>query len=152
MSAAVDSSDSKKDTRSSVSSLDEKEAKVYSSSIGTDDLVDGEPKPFKFTDWLFRRNINRVDLDSISTRRSIYDDPDLGKHYSPKADYENFHRFDPKARWTYREERALVRKIDWKVMLWAAISFSALNLDRNNLSQANTDNFLPDLKLTTNGA
>jgi hypothetical protein len=47
--------------------------------------------------------------------------------------------------------QALVRKIDWKVMLWAAISFSALNLDRNNLSQANTDNFLPDLNMTTNG-
>ena len=36
-------------------------------------------------------------------------------------------------------------------MFWAAISFSALNLDRNNLSQANTDNFLPDLKMNTNG-
>jgi len=46
--------------------------------------------------------------------------------------------------------QALVRKIDWKVMLWA-ISFSALNLDRNNLSQANTDSFLPDLNMTTNG-
>ncbi|KDR79520.1 hypothetical protein GALMADRAFT_63430, partial [Galerina marginata CBS 339.88] len=45
----------------------------------------------------------------------------------------------------------LVRKIDWKVMLWAAISCSALNLDRNNLSQADSDNLLPDLKLTTNG-
>ena len=45
----------------------------------------------------------------------------------------------------------LVRKIDWRVMAWAAISFSALNLDRNNLSQANSDNILGDLHLTTNG-
>jgi hypothetical protein len=79
----------------------------------------------------------------------VYDDPDLASHYWPKEDYENLHRFDPKARWTYREEQALLRKIDWKVMLWAAISFSALNLDRGNLSQANSDNILGDLKLTT---
>ncbi|KAJ7885110.1 allantoate permease [Mycena olivaceomarginata] len=89
------------------------------------------------------------DPDAISTRRSVYDDPDLAAHYWPKKDYENLHRFDPKARWTYREEQALVRKIDWKVMLWAAISFSALNLDRGNISQANSDNILGDLKLTT---
>ncbi|KAJ7802783.1 hypothetical protein B0H14DRAFT_2385152, partial [Mycena olivaceomarginata] len=72
-------------------------------------------------------------------------DPDLAAHYWPKKEYENLHRFDPKARWTYREEQALVRKIDWRVMLWAAVSFSALNLDRGNISQANSDNILGDL-------
>ncbi|KAF4581275.1 hypothetical protein EYR40_002861 [Pleurotus pulmonarius] len=131
--------------RSKTDSLSSKDTKDTASS---DDLVDAEPKPFKLSDWLFRRG-EKIDLDSIATRRSVYDDPALAPHYLPKKEYENLHRFDPKVRWTVREERTLVRKIDWKVMLWAAISFSALNLDRGNLSQANTDNFLPDLGMTT---
>ncbi|KAJ3521680.1 hypothetical protein NMY22_g12215 [Coprinellus aureogranulatus] len=113
-------------------------------------LVDDEPTPFRWTNYLLRRPVQKYDADAIATRRSVYDDPALAQYYWPKEMYENRHRFDPGARWTYREERRLVRKIDWKVMLWAAVSFSALNLDRGNLSQANTDNFLPDLKMTTN--
>lgn len=45
----------------------------------------------------------------------------------------------------------LINKIDWKITLWACTAFFALDLDRGNLSQANTDNFLEDLNLTTNG-
>ena len=37
-----------------------------------------------------------------------------------------------------------------KVMVWAFIMFFALDLDRSNVSQVNTDNFLEDLHLTTN--
>ncbi|KAE9396448.1 MFS general substrate transporter [Gymnopus androsaceus JB14] len=96
------------------------------------------------------RKTSRNDDDAIATRRSVYDDPEIARLYWPKDDYENIHRFDPTARWTYREEQSLVRKIDWKVMAWAALSFSALNIDRGNLTQANTDNFLPDLNLSTN--
>ncbi|KDQ22404.1 hypothetical protein PLEOSDRAFT_36128 [Pleurotus ostreatus PC15] len=131
--------------RSKADSISSKDTK---DTAGSDDLVDAEPKPFKLSEWFFRRG-EKIDLDSIATRRSVYDDPALAPHYLPKKEYENLHRFDPKIRWTVREERTLVRKIDWKVMLWAAISFSALNLDRGNLSQANTDNFLPDLGMTT---
>jgi sugar phosphate permease len=34
-------------------------------------------------------------------------------------------------------------------MLWAGVMFFALDLDRNNITQANTDNFLPDLGMNT---
>lgn len=34
-------------------------------------------------------------------------------------------------------------------MVWAFIMFFSLDLDRSNISQANTDNFLDDLGMTT---
>ncbi|RXW17305.1 hypothetical protein EST38_g8547 [Candolleomyces aberdarensis] len=141
--------DSKTSSTTDLSDL-KSPATVTTTKAKDDTLVDEEPTPFRWTNWLLRKPVQKYDPDAISTRRSVYDDPALAEYYWPKSDYENIHRFDPDARWTYGEEQKLVRKIDWKVMLWAAISFSALNLDRGNLSQANTDNILPDLNMNTN--
>ncbi|KAF8493574.1 allantoate permease [Gautieria morchelliformis] len=122
-----------------------------STSIQNADLAPAETEATHLTDWLFRRHLLKpLDEDAIATQISVYDDPVLAPHYQPHPAFENLHRFDPAARWTYREEKALVRKVDWLVMLWAAIAFSALSIDRDNLSQANSDNFLKDLRLTTN--
>ncbi|KAL5495055.1 hypothetical protein ACEPAI_517 [Sanghuangporus weigelae] len=93
---------------------------------------------------------SKYDLDSIATQPSVFDDPATLDVYRPPSSYENAHRFDPDARWTWREEKKVVRKIDLRVMLWACNSrYLALDIDRGNLSKANADNFLDDLRLTT---
>lgn len=88
-------------------------------------------------------------LDDIATQPSFFDDPVTLEVYRPPPEYENAHRFDPNARWTWREERRVVRKIDVRIMIWACLMVFALSLDRSNISQANTDNFLRDLHMTT---
>ncbi|KAF8588151.1 allantoate permease [Ramaria rubella] len=135
---------------SSIAKLDDAYG-ITLSSASVGDLAPAATNAPRLTDWLFRRHLLKpLDENSIATQVSVYDDPILAPHYRPNEDYENIHRFDPNARWTYREENELLRKVDWRVMVWAAISFSALNLDRGNLSQANSDNLLDDLHLSTN--
>ncbi|KAK1722961.1 hypothetical protein CaCOL14_008260 [Colletotrichum acutatum] len=105
--------------------------------------------PIEEKRFWFQRNKD-FDPFAVATQPSVFDDPDSAEKYHPREDWENHHRFDPLARWTWAEEYALVRKIDIRIMIWACIMFMALELDRANISQANTDNMLGDLKMSTN--
>ena len=55
---------------------------------------------------LWRRSKTSIrDPDAIATQPSVFDDPLTLELYRPPPDYENAHRFDPDARWTWREEK-----------------------------------------------
>ncbi|XXG95296.1 hypothetical protein Hte_001557 [Hypoxylon texense] len=90
------------------------------------------------------------DLDAVATQPSIWDSEHV-EEYKERyihPQWENWSAFDPQFRWTWREERAVRRKVDWKIMVWVCIMFSALNIDRGNISNAVSDNMLDDLGLT----
>lgn len=94
--------------------------------------------------------VEPLDLDAIATQPSIWDMDGVEEYKSRyiHAEWENWSAFDPKFRWTWREERAVRRKIDWKIMAWVCVMFAGLNIDRNNINNAVSDNMLDDLGLT----
>ncbi|KAL2207379.1 MFS general substrate transporter [Sarocladium strictum] len=124
---------------------DSKSATITSSAVSLPLGKAEEEKRF----W-FQRRKGVYDGEAIATQESVFDDPETAKRYQPRDDWENLHRFDPLARWSWNEEYKIIRKIDIRIMVFACIMFMALELDRANLSQAVSDNFLPDLGLDTN--
>ncbi|CAI7667610.1 transporter [Penicillium manginii] len=79
-----------------------------------------------------------------------FDTTEDPRYYKPIPEYEGYHRWDPEFEWTEEEEKAVVKKIDWRVCTFACVTFFALQLDRGNVVQATSDNMLGDLGMNTN--
>lgn len=94
-----------------------------------------------------------VTEDYGSQNDHVFTDPTTAEYWENiyrKAKYESLHRFDPNVKWTAAEEKKLLRKIDWRIMLWTWIMFIALDLNRRNINRAITDNLLEELGMNTN--
>jgi len=62
------------------------------------------------------------DEDGVQLKENPFLDPDVAAHWAAiyeKSQYECRHVFDPTFTWTKEEEKKLVRRLDWRVCLWA---------------------------------
>lgn len=72
------------------------------------------------------------------------------KNVYAESKYEGRHRFDPAFTWTEEEEKALVRKLDIRIMLFVWVMFIALDLIRRNINRVLPNNFLANVGMTQN--
>lgn len=58
-----------------------------------------------------------------ATQPSIWDSENIEEYKALyiHPQWENYSAFDPSFRWTYREENAVRRKVDWKIMVSARV-------------------------------
>lgn len=86
-----------------------------------------------------------TDIEAVGADKSVGinaknhdDDPlkpmiteDLSEVIAPHPSYEGFHRFDPRATWTAKEESAVVWKTDLFFLSWVCIMVSHTIVSQN---------------------
>ncbi|KAK7421545.1 hypothetical protein QQZ08_009890 [Neonectria magnoliae] len=130
---------------------DTKEVFVQDQSPGTN--YDRDTKEVFVQDQSSATNYDSGNETSSSASENVFSDPKVADHWRKvyeKAQYENRHRFDPTYTWTAEEEAKLVKKIDWRITLWAWVMFLALDFHRRNINRAISDNMLPEIGMDTN--
>ena len=63
-----------------------------------------------------------------STEKNPFADPATAEHWREvyeKSQYECRHVYDPTLTWTEAEEKKVIRKLDWRICLWAVSDVSS---------------------------
>ena len=66
--------------------------------------------------------VGLLEGQSEDVSKNPFLDPDVAAHWRKvyeEADYECRHAFDPTLTWSKEEEKAIVRKLDWRICTWA---------------------------------
>ncbi|RBR23350.1 uncharacterized protein FIESC28_03826 [Fusarium coffeatum] len=113
----------------------------------------GRDATTKLVDVKDQSHVDSGDESAASSIEHPFSDPEIADRWRKvyeKAEYENRHRFDPSFTWTDHEEKKLVRKIDFRICLWAWVMFLSLDFHRRNINRAISDNMLPEIGMNTN--
>lgn len=110
-------------------------AKVYGSTADKKDRISTSITSFESE---YEDTNPFADLKIADYYRDLYE----------STKYECRHVFDPLFEWSRSEEQKVIRLLDFRVALMACIMFAGLQIDRGNLGQAISDNFLDDLGLS----
>lgn len=91
-----------------------------------DDTLETKGRPIKETSEL-----SGSEEDVPGNKKNPFRDPVVAHHWREvyeQSKYECRHVFDPSLTWSEEEEKRLVRKLDWRVCLWA-VSFYCTKTD-----------------------
>ncbi|KAI1058714.1 hypothetical protein LB507_003726 [Fusarium sp. FIESC RH6] len=113
----------------------------------------GRDATTKLVDVKDQSHVDSGDESAASSIEHPFSDPEIADRWRKvyeKAEYENRHRFDPSFTWTDHEEKKLIRKIDFRICLWAWVMFLSLDFHRRNINRAISDNMLPEIGMNTN--
>lgn len=78
--------------------------------------------PLKYDTFVSSFTESDDDHTTISQSKNPFQDLEVAEHWRltyEKSQYECRHVFDPSLTWSEEEEKRLIRKLDWRICLWA---------------------------------
>lgn len=99
--------------------VDGKDIKIYTSTEEVTSSIIESTSP---SEAQLLRDVPASEESGYDEEKNPFRDPAVAQHWREvyeKSKYECRHVFDPTLSWSEEEERRLVRKLDWRICLWA---------------------------------